>query len=162
VSAFKNLDYTQLPAPCCVERHTCFNRSTHIFLRSDSFIFLFNLLNRFNMEYTNLGNSGLKISKVIYGCMSFGSSKWQDWVLDEEAALPLLKHAYDVCIPSCKFNLIAQYIFVPTPNLFNYPYQYLSTYPDIFTLGRTQYLGHSRRLFPRRIRAHHRQSPQEI
>jgi len=28
--------------------------------------------------------------------MSFGSSKWQDWVIDEEAALPLLKHAYDV------------------------------------------------------------------
>ncbi|EPE32941.1 NAD(P)-linked oxidoreductase [Glarea lozoyensis ATCC 20868] len=48
------------------------------------------------MEYTNLGSSGLKISKVIFGCMSFGSSKWQDWVLDEEAALPLLKHAYDV------------------------------------------------------------------
>jgi aryl-alcohol dehydrogenase-like predicted oxidoreductase len=48
------------------------------------------------MEYTKLGNSGLKISKVIFGCMSFGSSKWQDWVIDEEAALPLLKHAYDV------------------------------------------------------------------
>lgn len=48
------------------------------------------------MEYTRLGNSGLKISKVIFGCMSLGSSKWQDWVLDEAAALPLLKHAYDV------------------------------------------------------------------
>jgi aryl-alcohol dehydrogenase-like predicted oxidoreductase len=48
------------------------------------------------MEYTRLGNSGLKISKVVFGCMSLGSSKWQDWVLDEAAALPLLKHAYDV------------------------------------------------------------------
>jgi aryl-alcohol dehydrogenase-like predicted oxidoreductase len=48
------------------------------------------------MEYTRLGKSGLKISKVIFGCMSIGSSEWQDWVLDEEAALPLLKHAYDV------------------------------------------------------------------
>jgi aryl-alcohol dehydrogenase-like predicted oxidoreductase len=48
------------------------------------------------MEYANLGNSGLKVSKVIFGCMSFGSSKWQEWVLDEAAALPLLKHAYDV------------------------------------------------------------------
>ncbi|KAE9370396.1 aldo-keto reductase-like protein [Stipitochalara longipes BDJ] len=48
------------------------------------------------MEYTKLGNSGLKISKVIFGCMSFGSSQWQDWVIDEAAALPLLKHAYDV------------------------------------------------------------------
>jgi predicted aldo/keto reductase-like oxidoreductase len=48
------------------------------------------------MEYTRLGNSGLKISKVIFGCMSFGSPKWQEWVIDEAAALPLLKHAYDV------------------------------------------------------------------
>lgn len=48
------------------------------------------------MEYTRLGNSGLKISKVIFGAMSFGSPEWQEWVLDEAAALPLLKHAYDV------------------------------------------------------------------
>jgi aryl-alcohol dehydrogenase-like predicted oxidoreductase len=48
------------------------------------------------MEYTKLGNSGLKISKVIFGCMSFGSSEWQEWVINEDAALPLLKHAYDV------------------------------------------------------------------
>ncbi|KAH8817058.1 aldo-keto reductase-like protein [Xylogone sp. PMI_703] len=48
------------------------------------------------MEYTNLGKSGLKVSKVILGAMSYGTSKWQDWVLDEEQALPLLKHAYDV------------------------------------------------------------------
>jgi aryl-alcohol dehydrogenase-like predicted oxidoreductase len=30
--------------------------------------------------------------------MSYGSSDWQDWVLNEEQALPLLKHAYDVGI----------------------------------------------------------------
>ncbi|EON69032.1 aldo-keto reductase [Coniosporium apollinis CBS 100218] len=47
------------------------------------------------MEYTNLGKSGLKISKVILGAMSFGSSEWQEWVLNEDEALPLLKHAYD-------------------------------------------------------------------
>ncbi|KAL3423779.1 hypothetical protein PVAG01_05526 [Phlyctema vagabunda] len=48
------------------------------------------------MEYTRLGNSGLKISKVILGAMSFGSSEWQEWVLNEDDALPLLKYAYDV------------------------------------------------------------------
>jgi aryl-alcohol dehydrogenase-like predicted oxidoreductase len=48
------------------------------------------------MEYTRLGNSGLKISKVIFGCMSLGTSEWQEWVINEDAALPLLKHAYDV------------------------------------------------------------------
>jgi aryl-alcohol dehydrogenase-like predicted oxidoreductase len=48
------------------------------------------------MEYARLGKSGLKVSKVILGCMSYGSSAWQDWVLNEDAALPLLKHAFDV------------------------------------------------------------------
>ncbi|KAF2089428.1 aldo-keto reductase [Saccharata proteae CBS 121410] len=47
------------------------------------------------MEYVRLGNSGLKISKVILGAMSYGSREWQDWVLNEDEALPLLKHAYD-------------------------------------------------------------------
>ncbi|KAF1829243.1 Aldo/keto reductase [Decorospora gaudefroyi] len=46
------------------------------------------------MEYVNLGKSGLKVSKVILGAMSYGSSKWQPWVLDEAESLPLLEHAY--------------------------------------------------------------------
>lgn len=46
------------------------------------------------MEYVRLGNSGLKISKVILGTMSYGSKQWQDWVLDEEESLPLIEHAY--------------------------------------------------------------------
>jgi aryl-alcohol dehydrogenase-like predicted oxidoreductase len=48
------------------------------------------------MEHTRLGQSGLQVSKVILGAMSFGSKSWQQWVLEEEEALPLLKHAYDV------------------------------------------------------------------
>ncbi|KAF2092912.1 Aldo/keto reductase [Rhizodiscina lignyota] len=47
------------------------------------------------MQYTRLGNSGLKVSKVILGAMSYGSKDWQKWVLEEEEALRLLKHAYD-------------------------------------------------------------------
>ena len=39
------------------------------------------------MEYTNLGNSGLKISKVILGCMSYGDKRWMPWVLEEDDAL---------------------------------------------------------------------------
>ncbi|CEN59501.1 Putative Aldo-keto reductase [Aspergillus calidoustus] len=46
------------------------------------------------MEYVTLGTSGLKISKVILGAMSYGTSSWQPWVLDEDRALPLLEHAY--------------------------------------------------------------------
>jgi len=46
------------------------------------------------MQYVNLGKSGLKVSKVILGAMSFGTDKWQPWVLNEDAALPILEHAY--------------------------------------------------------------------
>ncbi|RMJ21186.1 aryl-alcohol dehydrogenase [Aspergillus sp. HF37] len=46
------------------------------------------------MEYVRLGKSGLKISKVILGAMSFGTKDWQDWVLNEDEALPLIEHAY--------------------------------------------------------------------
>ncbi|KAI9851709.1 MAG: hypothetical protein M1838_003047 [Thelocarpon superellum] len=52
------------------------------------------------MEYTRLGNSGLKVSKVILGAMSYGSRSWQDWILEEEEALPLLEHAYKADIYS--------------------------------------------------------------
>ncbi len=51
------------------------------------------------MEYQNLGNSGLKISKIIFGGMSIGSKGWSNWVIDdEEKSLDLLKKAYDVGI----------------------------------------------------------------
>ncbi|KAK6529420.1 hypothetical protein TWF281_008596 [Arthrobotrys megalospora] len=46
-------------------------------------------------HYKQLGNSGLRVSVPILGAMSIGSSKWQDWVIDEDKALPLLKAAYD-------------------------------------------------------------------
>ncbi|KAJ5899192.1 Versiconal hemiacetal acetate reductase [Penicillium taxi] len=46
------------------------------------------------MEYTRLGKSGLKISKIVLGTMGFGSSQWQDWVQDEEESIALIEHAY--------------------------------------------------------------------
>ncbi|EME82929.1 uncharacterized protein MYCFIDRAFT_188144 [Pseudocercospora fijiensis CIRAD86] len=50
------------------------------------------------MEYCSLGRSGLKVSRIILGCMTFGSPHWQPWILNAEAALPLLKHAFDIGI----------------------------------------------------------------
>ncbi|KAK8048999.1 NADP-dependent oxidoreductase domain-containing protein [Apiospora phragmitis] len=49
------------------------------------------------MEYTRLGSSGLKVTKIILGCMTFGSSTWEGspWVLDEEESLQVIKAAYD-------------------------------------------------------------------
>ncbi|KAB8227937.1 hypothetical protein ETB97_005517 [Aspergillus alliaceus] len=48
--------------------------------------------------YQYLGNSGLKVSKVILGAMSYRTPKWQGWVLDKEDSLPLLEHAYNAGI----------------------------------------------------------------
>ncbi|KAK9324806.1 NADP-dependent oxidoreductase domain-containing protein [Lipomyces orientalis] len=50
------------------------------------------------VEYRRLGSSGLRVSVPILGCMSFGSSEWQPWVLDKDTALPILKKAYDLGI----------------------------------------------------------------
>ncbi|KAF5365882.1 hypothetical protein D9757_011046 [Collybiopsis confluens] len=45
-----------------------------------------------------LGNSGLKVSKLILGCMSYGSPKWQEWVLSGEEGIKHIKAAYDAGI----------------------------------------------------------------
>lgn len=40
-----------------------------------------------------LGNSGLKVSKIILGTMQYGNKGWQDWVLGEDEALEHIKVA---------------------------------------------------------------------
>ncbi|KAK6197999.1 aryl-alcohol dehydrogenase [Scheffersomyces amazonensis] len=53
----------------------------------------------FAIPYTKLGDSGLSISRVVAGCMSYGTKKWADWVLeDEEEIMNILKKCYDVGI----------------------------------------------------------------
>ena len=47
------------------------------------------------MEYVRLGSTGLKVSRLCLGCMSYGSSKWRPWVLDEEAAKPFFRLALE-------------------------------------------------------------------
>ncbi|HEY3769576.1 MAG TPA: aldo/keto reductase [Candidatus Angelobacter sp.] len=47
------------------------------------------------MEYTNLGLTGLKVSRICLGCMTYGSSQWRQWVLDEEAGRPFIKEALE-------------------------------------------------------------------
>lgn len=50
------------------------------------------------MPYVRLGNSGLKVSKVILGTMTYGSNKWEKWVLGEKEAIEHIKTAYDAGI----------------------------------------------------------------
>jgi aryl-alcohol dehydrogenase-like predicted oxidoreductase len=50
------------------------------------------------MQYVNLGKSGLKVSRLCLGMMTYGSKKWRKWVLEEEEAKPFVKRALDAGI----------------------------------------------------------------
>ncbi len=52
------------------------------------------------MEYTRLGSSGLKVSRIALGCMSFGdpSRGFNEWALDDEAAEPVFRQAVELGI----------------------------------------------------------------
>ena len=52
------------------------------------------------MNTTNLGQTGLKVSPLCLGCMSFGdaSKGWHKWILDEEASRPMIRRAIEVGI----------------------------------------------------------------
>src|ERR1700719_4078201 len=50
------------------------------------------------MDYVRLGQTGLKVSRLCLGTMTYGSSKWRPWVLDEEASRPLIQQALEAGI----------------------------------------------------------------
>ena len=52
------------------------------------------------MEYVKLGNTGMDVSKICLGCMSFGaaSSGFQSWTLDEEESRNIIKRSLDLGI----------------------------------------------------------------
>ena len=50
------------------------------------------------MEYTTLGQTGIEVSRICLGCMSFGTPEWRDWVLDEEESIPIIERAIDLGI----------------------------------------------------------------
>jgi 1-deoxyxylulose-5-phosphate synthase len=47
------------------------------------------------MEYVNLGGTGLRVSRVCLGMMSFGKHESREWALDEEAAEPIVRRAVE-------------------------------------------------------------------
>lgn len=61
------------------------------------------------VEYRRLGNSGLRVSVPIVGCMSIGNPEWANWVIGPEKALPLLKAAYDRGVNTvCPFSQLVE------------------------------------------------------
>src|SRR3979409_2384182 len=47
------------------------------------------------MDYVRLGNSGLKVSRLCLGAMTYGTPEWRPWVLDEAASRPFIERALE-------------------------------------------------------------------
>lgn len=47
------------------------------------------------MEYVNLGQSGLKVSRICLGMMTYGTPEWREWVLNEEQGRPFIQRALE-------------------------------------------------------------------
>jgi len=50
------------------------------------------------MEMINLGRTGIKVSRLCLGCMTYGSSRWRPWILDEPASMPFYRRAWEAGI----------------------------------------------------------------
>jgi 1-deoxyxylulose-5-phosphate synthase len=50
------------------------------------------------MEYNRLGSTGLKVSRLCLGAMTYGSKRWREWILDEEESRPFIRRALELGI----------------------------------------------------------------
>lgn len=50
------------------------------------------------MQYVNLGKTGMKVSRLCLGMMSYGSKQWRSWVLEGDEARPFVQRALDAGI----------------------------------------------------------------
>ncbi|GAA1792478.1 aldo/keto reductase [Planosporangium flavigriseum] len=50
------------------------------------------------MRYVRLGSTGLKVSRICLGMMSYGTSTWREWVLGQEQAEPIVRRAVEAGI----------------------------------------------------------------
>lgn len=50
------------------------------------------------MDYVRLGQTGLKVSRICLGTMTYGTSQWRDWVLDEKESRPFFERALELGI----------------------------------------------------------------
>ena len=50
------------------------------------------------MQYINLGRTGLKVSRICLGTMTYGTPTWREWVLDEEQSRPFIQRALELGI----------------------------------------------------------------
>lgn len=50
------------------------------------------------MEYVRFGKTGMKVSRLALGCMTYGDPKWREWVLPEEPSMPFFRRAIEAGI----------------------------------------------------------------
>ena len=50
------------------------------------------------MDYTRFGKTGMKVSRLALGCMTYGDPKWREWVLPEEPSMPFFRRAIEAGI----------------------------------------------------------------
>lgn len=50
------------------------------------------------MDYVRLGNTGLKVSRICLGMMTYGAKSWREWVLEEAESRPFLERAWELGI----------------------------------------------------------------
>jgi aryl-alcohol dehydrogenase (NADP+) len=56
------------------------------------------MASEYQMQYVRLGNTGLKVSRICLGCMTYGDPQWRPWVLNEEQAAPIFQKAFEMGI----------------------------------------------------------------
>src|ERR1051326_2222672 len=50
------------------------------------------------MDYALLGATGVKVSRICLGTMTYGSKQWREWVLEEEEGRPFIRRALELGI----------------------------------------------------------------
>src|SRR6478672_6381870 len=55
-------------------------------------------IKRRHMQYLNLGKTGMKVSRLCLGMMSYGSKQWSPWVLEQSEAKPFIQRAFEAGI----------------------------------------------------------------
>src|SRR6266478_7915477 len=48
------------------------------------------------MEFSTLGKTGVKVSKICLGVMTYGSKKWREWILEEAESVPFIRRALEL------------------------------------------------------------------
>jgi aryl-alcohol dehydrogenase-like predicted oxidoreductase len=48
------------------------------------------------MQHTRLGSTGLTVSRLALGMMTYGTPRWRSWILDETSSRPLVQRAVEL------------------------------------------------------------------